>query len=88
MTEFSQETAASDSDDDSSHSVMIVVQILVNLFTSTGYFLPHQLSKTIRHCGITYGTSKAGQGNNKSWKGPGQSEDRIQSHRQSHQILF
>ena len=71
-TEFSQETAASDSDD--AHSAVIVIQISV--------------SSTIRHRGITYGTSKAGQGDNQGWKGPGQSDDRIQSHRQSHQVLF
>ena len=34
------------------------------------------------------GTSKAGQENNQSWKGLGQPEDRIQSHRQSRQVLF
>ena len=71
-TEFSQETTASYSGD--AYSAVIVVQISV--------------SSTIRHRGITYGSSKAGQGENQGWKGPGQSYYRIQSHRQSHQVLF
>ena len=35
-----------------------------------------------------YGTSKAGQGNNQSWKGLEQSEYWILSQRPSHQVLF
>ena len=40
------------------------------------FFLTNSVS-TIRHRGISYWTSKAGQGNNQDWKGPGQSEDWI-----------
>ena len=32
---------------------------------------------------VSHGSSKAGQGNNQDWKGPGQSDDWILSHRQS-----
>ena len=42
--EFSQETAASDCDDDSSCSAIIVIQISESLFTFTGLFLPRQFS--------------------------------------------
>ena len=95
-TEFSQETAASDSDDLLMYSV-IVIQISVSLFVhihlaflSSSPILTIQYSQSIRHCGITYHLwhfkCTAGQGNNHSWKGPGQSEDLIQS--QSHQAWF
>ena len=43
-TEFSQETAASDSDDDSCCSAITVIQISVSSFTFTGGLLPHQFS--------------------------------------------
>ena len=39
-----------------------VIQILASSFTFTGFFLPHQFSQTIRHRGITYGTSKQDKG--------------------------
>ena len=50
--------------------------------SQVSFFLTNSVS-TILHRGMTYGTSKAGQGNNQGWKGPGQSEDWIMSHRQS-----
>ena len=43
-TEFSQETAASDSDDNFSCSAIIVIQISFSSFTFAGFFLPHQFS--------------------------------------------
>ena len=43
-TELSQETAASDSDDDSCYSAIIVIQISASSSTLTGGLLPHQFS--------------------------------------------
>ena len=69
------------------------IQISVSLFLlcppGLPFFLTNsQFSQSVRHCGITYGTSKAGQGNNQLWKGPERSEDLIQSQRQRHHVWF